>query len=112
MRTIGILAALGALAMLAALMYGFVAGDFLREGSVLLSLAWGGVSLVDLYVAFVLFASWILYREGWRLRTMLWIVAVMTLGSLAICLYLMVLARSSRGDWNVFFGGRHAGARS
>ena len=44
-----IVAGLGALAMVAVLVYGFVAGDFTGEGGRLLAMPWGRVSLVDLY---------------------------------------------------------------
>jgi len=108
MKMVTVLAALGALAMTSVLLYGFVAGDFLREGRQLLSMPWGIVSLVDLYVGFFLFAAWILYRDGIVLLSVLWVVAVMTLGSLAICLYVLVSARTSKGDWRGFFMGRHA----
>ena len=39
---------LGMLAMTAVLIYGFTVGDFLGEGSKLLAMPWGIVSLVDL----------------------------------------------------------------
>lgn len=106
MKTVAILAALGALAMTIILFYAFVEGEFVREGRQLLAMSWGIVSLVDLYVGFFLFAGWILYRDGLTLLSWLWIVAVMTLGSLAICVYVLVSARMSKGDWRSFFMGR------
>jgi hypothetical protein len=39
--------------MTAVLIYGFTVGDFAMEGKQLLSMPWGIVSLVDLYVGFV-----------------------------------------------------------
>ncbi len=101
-------AALGALAMVAILVHGFVGGDFAAEGGQLLAMPWGRVSLVDLYVGFVLFSCWIVYRDGFSLASILWIAAVMVLGSLAICLYVLVTLQRSRSDWMVFFHGRHA----
>jgi len=107
--TVGkIVAGLGALAMVAVLVYGFVVGDFTGEGSRLLAMPWGRVSLVDLYVGFVLFSCWILFRDGLTPRSAVWIAAVMILGSLAICLYVLAALRSSRKDWHAFFFGRHA----
>jgi hypothetical protein len=107
-----ILAGLGASAMVAVLVYGFVGGDFAAEGRQLLAMPWGAVSLVDLYVGFVLFSGWILYRDGLTLSSIVWIAAVMTLGSLAICLYVFVALQKSRGTWTVFFLGRHANEAS
>lgn len=108
MKTVTVLATLGALAMTIILVYAFVQGDFAREGRQLLAMPWGSVSLVDLYVGFFLFAAWILYRDGIKLVSVLWVVAVMTLGSLAICVYVLVSARTSKGNWHSFFMGQHA----
>jgi hypothetical protein len=105
-----ILAGLGALAMATVLVYGFAAGDFTGEGGRLLAMPWGVVSLVDLYVGFVLFACWILFRDGITLPSALWIAAVMVLGSLAICLYVLVALQTCKRDWSSFFLGRHAKA--
>ena len=101
-------AVLGALAMIAVLAYGFIEGDFAGEGGRLLGMPWGMVSLVDLYVGFVLFAVWILFRDGITWLSVLWIAAVMILGSLAICLYVLAVLRTSKRDWSLFFLGRHA----
>jgi len=107
--TVGkIVAGLGALAMVAVLVHGFVVGDFAGEGSRLLGMPWGRVSLVDLYVGFILFSCWILFRDGLTARAAVWIAGVMILGSLAICLYVLVALGSSRKDWNAFFLGRRA----
>jgi len=59
-----VLAALGLIAMALVLTFAFVKGDFTGEGSTLLSMPWGIVSLVDLYVGFALFSGWIAYREA------------------------------------------------
>lgn len=108
MKTAAILAALGALAMSIILIYAFVEGDFFREGRQLLAMPWGIVSLVDLYVGFFLFSGWILFRDGITLPSVGWIMAVMTLGSFAICLYVLVAVLTSQAHWHVFFMGRHA----
>ncbi|NQU29169.1 MAG: hypothetical protein HQ525_00725, partial [Anaerolineae bacterium] len=49
MKTAKTISFLGILAMTAVLIYGFTIGDFAGEGSQLLSMPWGIVSLVDLY---------------------------------------------------------------
>jgi hypothetical protein len=103
-----VVAGLGFLAMATVLVYGFVAGDFTGEGGKLMAMPWGIVSLVDLYVGFVLFSGWILYRAGITLSSCLWLAAVMTLGSLAICLYVLVALQRSQRNWTMFFFGKHA----
>ena len=59
MKTAKTISFLGILAMTAVLIFGFTIGDFAGEGSQLLSLSWGIVSLVDLYTGFILFSLWI-----------------------------------------------------
>ena len=112
MRIATVLAVLGTLAMGIVLAYGFGLGSFAAEGGQLLSMPWGGVSLVDLYVGFFLFSGWIFFREGVRLRALVWSAAVMILGSLAICLYVLATLRASQGDWHRFFLGRRGGSSS
>ena len=107
MKTLTVLAGLGVLAMIAAIIFAFLSGDFAREGRQLLSMPWGVTSLVDLYVGFVLFCAWILFRQGNTAGAWLWTVLVLTLGALAICGYVLYALRSSKGNWDRFFLGRH-----
>jgi hypothetical protein len=99
---------LGAAAMAAVLIYGFTIGDFAAEGSQLLSMPWGIVSLVDLYVGFALFSGWIIYRESSPARALVWVVAVLVFGFLTASVYALLALRSSSGDWRRFWMGKHA----
>lgn len=99
---------LGAAAMTGIILYAFIAGDFAAEGAILTSMPWGIVSLVDLYVGFTLFSAWVIYRENSLPVVILWVVAVMTLGALAISLYAFLALRASRGNWQKFFMGKHS----
>ena len=47
----------------AALAYGFIVGDFWKDGGELMENPWGVVSLFDVYVGFFFFIGWIAYRE-------------------------------------------------
>ena len=108
MNIIKIIAALGLLAMTAVLVYGFGMGDFFAEGSKLIAMPWGIVSLVDLYVGFTLFSAWIVYRENSLPRSLVWVVLMMVLGFFTASLYVLLVARSSQGDWDRFWkGDRH-----
>ncbi|MGD2178971.1 MAG: DUF1475 family protein [Anaerolineae bacterium] len=100
------LALLGVVAMGTVLIYAFTAGDFNREGSELLSMPWGIVSLVDLYVGFILFSGWIVYREKSLIRSVIWVVLMMVLGFFAASLYAFVALQTSGGDWRRFWLGR------
>jgi hypothetical protein len=56
MKLAKIIALIGVFAMTGILVYAFSSGNFSEEGSRLLSMPWGIVSLVDLYVGFILFS--------------------------------------------------------
>jgi hypothetical protein len=107
MRTAKGVSVLGLLAMTGVLIYGFVAGDFAGEGGQLLSMPWGIVSLVDLYVGFVLFSGWIVYREKSAARSVVWVALMMVLGFWTACLYTLLALQASGGDWRRFWLGRH-----
>ena len=104
-----VVAALGILAMTAVLIYGFTVGDFAAEGNVLLSMPWGIVSLIDLYVGFILFSGWIVYREKSLVRSIVWVVLMMVLGFFTASLYTLIAFQTSGGDWTRFWMGRRAG---
>ena len=61
MKLAKVIAWIGVFAMTGALLNGFVNGSFFEDGSVILNNPWGIVSLVDLYVGFILFAMWIAF---------------------------------------------------
>lgn len=96
------------LAMSAVLVNGFTVGDFSSEGGQLLSMPWGIVSLVDLFVGFTLFSMWIIYREKSLPVAILWTIAMLTLGFFAGALYTFLALQSSKGDWRKFWLGKHA----
>ena len=108
MKIAKIISLLGVLAMTAVLVNGFTVGDFSGEGSQLLSMPWGIVSLVDLYTGFVLFSGWIIYREKSLPVAILWTIAMMVLGFFAGSLYAFLTLQSSGSDWRKFWLGKHA----
>jgi hypothetical protein len=95
--------------MTAVLIYGFTVGDFAEEGKQLLSMPWGIVSLVDLYVGFILFSGWIVYREKSAVRSIVWVILVMILGFWTASLYTLIALQTSDGDWRRFWMGRRSG---
>ncbi len=108
MKIAKIISLLGVLAMTAAILYGFIVGDFASEGSQLTSMPWGIVSLVDLYTGFILFSCWIFYREKSLPAAILWTVAMMVLGFFTGALYAFLALQASNGDWRKFWLGKHA----
>jgi len=107
MRAAKLLAGLGLLAMTGVLVYGFLAGDFAGEGRRLLSMPWGIVSLVDLYVGFFLFSGWIVYRERSAARSTVWVVLMMILGFWTASLYVLLALQASGDDRQRFWLGRN-----
>ena len=108
MKTATSIALAGLVAMTAVLIYGFTIGNFSAEGAQLMSMPWGIVSLVDLYVGFALFSCWIVFRERAWLPSIVWVVLMMVLGFWAGALYTLIALRTSNGDWNRFWYGKLA----
>ncbi len=92
-RTVGWI---GVALMVGALVYGFSAGSFGAEGSQILDLAWGRVTLIDLYTGLFLVAGWILWREGSLVRALPWLIAMVFLGSLAAAAYVVTTGTMER----------------
>ncbi len=67
---------LGLLAMVAVLLNGFIIGPFSRDGAELLANPWGIVSVVDLYVGFIIFSMWIALREKNTFLAIIWIILI------------------------------------
>jgi hypothetical protein len=111
MKIAKVVAVLGVLTMASILVYGFTVGDFGGEGQVLLSMPWGIVSLVDVYIGFILFSGWIVYREKSVARSTVWITLVMILGNFTASLYVLVALLASRGDWGRFWMGNRLNHR-
>lgn len=103
-----IIAALGIVAMGAALVYGFSIGDIGKEGAIIGGMPWGIVSLVDVYVGFILFCGWVVYREKSLPVALVWTIAVMVLGNFVTSLYVLLTLFNSNGDWKKFWLGAKA----
>jgi hypothetical protein len=97
---------LGVVAMSVVLIYAFTTGSLRQEGSALLSMPWGIVSLVDLYVGFILFSGWIVYRERALIPSVIWVVLMMVLGFFTASVYVFIALQTSGGDWRRFWMGR------
>jgi hypothetical protein len=108
MKIAKIISLLSLLAMTGILIYGFTIGNFSSEGSILLGMPWGLVSLVDLYAGFTLFSCWIVYRENSVWRSIIWIILMMTLGFWAGALYTFIALQTSHGDWTRLWKGNRS----
>lgn len=100
-----IIAAIGLVVMTIALAWGFTVGHFWDEGSVLVSMPWGVITLIDFYTGATLFCGWVAYRERSAWKTIAWTTAVFLLGNLMTSLYVLLALRSSGGNANAFWMG-------
>lgn len=95
-KTVRLIVIINALVLAAFLAYALYAGDIDSSGPILFGSPWGQMTLVDLYAGFVLFALFIYSQEPTFYRSAGWIVALMLLGNLIACLYLLLwLSRRS-----------------
>jgi len=108
MKIAKVISLFGLLAMTVILIYGFTFGDFSAEGAKLVSMPWGIISLVDLYVGFSLFSCWIVFREKALLRSLLWVILMMVLGFWTGALYTFLALQTSGDDWKSFWYGKRA----
>ena len=83
-------------------------GDFSNEGSVLTSMPWGIVSLIDLYVGLVLISLWAYSRETNKLTAVIWMVLIIGLGNMISCLYLLKAVYESQGSNTRFWLGKES----
>lgn len=99
---------IGLAGMSVALVYAFLAGNFSAEGAWFLSHPWGQLSLLDVYIGFVLFSGWVVFREKELVRSLVWIILIMVWGNWATSLYALLALNSSGGDWKRFWMGKRA----
>lgn len=109
MRTPRVLSAAAVVVMVAAIAYGIASGELTAEGRAIWGLAWGKVSLIDLYVGLALFGAWIGLRERRPARVAGWWLALAVTGNLGAALYLVVASFTSSTVEEMLLGAR-AGA--
>ncbi len=96
----------GLVVMTVGIIWTVTAGDIRLEGAALWSMPWGRLTLLDLYLGFVLFSGWIVFREQSILRSMAWILALMILGNWMAMIYVLVAFARAQGSWTRFWMGR------
>ena len=106
MTAVRVLAVIVVVGMTAAIIFGFTSGDLGEEGSEILGLAWGKVTLIDLYLGFAMFGAWIALRESKWSRVLAWWIALVFLGNLTAGVYLAYAAFTSRDVRQLMLGAR------
>ena len=107
MRIARLIALLGALAQAGILIYGFTRGDFSAAGKFFFNDPWGIVSLVDVYVGFIFFSAWVIYREKNLWVALIWVAAIMILGNFPTGVYAFLTLNASENNWEKFWMGKH-----
>ena len=97
------------LVMAGAISFGLASGDFGAEGTEILALAWGKVTLIDLYVGLALFGTWVAFRERSWLGTIVWWVLLVVLGNFAAAVYLAIAAFRSANMPQLLTGDDRSG---
>lgn len=97
------LAALGAVCV-----YAMAVGHVFEEGGRILDMPWGLALFVDIYIGFLLFGGWVLFRERSVGVAAAWIGLILVGGNLVTCVYVLLAFRKSGGDWTRFWMGAAA----
>lgn len=108
MTVLSLAVTLMGLVLLSAILWATVEGQGWAELMTLLAYPWFKMSLLDVYVGFILFCFWIVYRETRFTHKLLWVVGMMLLGNLLACIYVLLAIRQAQGDWTIFWQGRHS----
>lgn len=103
MPTARVLGLVTTVIMLVSLGVSVATGHLTTEGSLILGLAWGRMSLIDLYVGAALVGGWIAHREQSRIRILAWWAGLIIFGHLASAIYVVVAASSP--DRETFWSG-------
>ncbi|MFU8840201.1 MAG: hypothetical protein ACNA8R_05715 [Nitriliruptoraceae bacterium] len=101
---IRVVAAAGCAMMTSTIVAAFSVASFTEEGGLLLELAWGRVTLIDIYLAFLFGWLWIAWRERSPRRAALWAVATVVTGSVALFAYLLGASLRARTSTEVVLG--------
>ena len=105
MNLIKVIAIVGIVAMLGGIGWTIASGTF-GEDAATFGTPLGITSLIDLYLGLLLFWCWIIYRQRQPLAAILWLVGLVFLGNLTAAVYVLWVAHTSAGNWQVFWHGR------
>lgn len=78
------------IAMLAVTTYASLDRSVFKVGSDLTSDRWFQATLADAYFGFITFYVWVFYKERGPLFRVIWFVLIMTLGNIAMSIYVLI----------------------
>jgi hypothetical protein len=105
-RSPAFIGALVFVTMLAAIAYGMASGGFIEELGTLLDTPWARVTLIDLFLGFLVVGAWIGWREQSVLRALPWWIGLALTGNLAAGLYVFLAARRAMSVEELLLGRR------
>lgn len=92
--------------MFVAIAASIATGDFSAEGSQLLELPWGRMSLLDIYVGVALIFGWVVLREERLWVALLWLPVFVVLGHGGTALYAAIASFATDDVRSFLLGGR------
>ncbi len=92
--------------MAAAIAVAATRASFGAEGSTLVGLAWGRVTLIDLYTGILLVSVWVWWREANPVRALVWIIVFVVTGNLGVGLYVALAAGRAQTVGEMLTGER------
>jgi len=106
MRVLRLLAVVMIAAMVTAVTIAFLTSPFTTDGRELIDLAWGRVTIIDLYLALGAFILWVGWRDGVG-KALVWAFITAITGSAGIGVYLLLATRNATRVEDVLLGSRH-----
>lgn len=92
-------------AMVTAVTIAILTSPFTADGRILFELAWGRVTILDLYLALAAFVLWVGWRDG-IMPACLWGAITAVTGSAGVGLYLLLATRNATSVQDVLLGSR------
>ena len=81
-------------------------GDISSEGSIIIDLPWGRMSLIDIYLGVALIAGWVILREEHWWVAVLWIPVFIVLGHAGTALYAAIASFRASSIEEFLLGAR------
>ncbi|MCH2177292.1 MAG: DUF1475 domain-containing protein [Mariniblastus sp.] len=76
--------------------------NLFTAGAELMADGWFRATLADAYFGFITFFVWVAYRETSWLPRLLWLVAILLLGNIAMAIYMLIRLIRCNPEWPVY----------
>lgn len=73
--------------------------NLFEEWNALAAIPWMRATLIDFYFNILIISAWVIYRENLSIRSLIWVLSFVLLGSIATAFYVFIqLCRARSGD--------------